>query len=107
MGDSGTVILGRTLVTQQNQRTLVALGALGVTLLLTSAASAALSPDSATQTSAGRPAAAAPVSRESAPVSLHLQDTPLRTALRTLFEGSGLQHAVEVGVPNYPITLEL
>ena len=41
------------------------------------------------------------------PVTLSLRDTPLRTALQMLFEGSGLQHAVEPAVPNYPITLDI
>jgi hypothetical protein len=40
-------------------------------------------------------------------VSLNLRDTPLRTALQMLFEGSGLQHAVENSVPNVPITLQV
>src|SRR5438067_2306061 len=107
MGDSGTVILRRTLVIKQNQRTRLGLGALGATLLLTSQAPAAPSADPGAQASARPPAAGAPVSRESAPVSLHLQDTPLRIALQTLFEGTGLQHEVELAVPNTPITLEL
>src|SRR6266581_216347 len=41
------------------------------------------------------------------PVTLSLRDTPLRTALQMLFEGSGLQHAVEPAVPNYPVTLDI
>jgi hypothetical protein len=40
-------------------------------------------------------------------VSLNLRDTPLRTALQMLFEGSGQQHAVENSVPNVPITLQI
>src|SRR5713226_7644314 len=44
---------------------------------------------------------------EPAKVTLSLRDVPLRTALQTLFEGSGLQHAVEPAVPNYPITLDI
>jgi hypothetical protein len=40
-------------------------------------------------------------------VTISLRDAPLRTALQTLFEGSGLQHAVEPTVPNYPITLDI
>src|SRR5437867_4774702 len=53
-------------------------------------------------------APAAPAARgEAANVTLSLRDAPLRTALQTLFEGSGLQHAVEPTVPNYPITLDI
>jgi hypothetical protein len=93
-------------VTNKNQRSLLALGALGATLLLNPQARAA--PGSDTRNAPARPtAAAAPVSRDSAPVSLHLQDTPLRTALQTLFAGSGLQYEVELAVPNYPITLDI
>jgi hypothetical protein len=40
-------------------------------------------------------------------VTLSLRDVPLRTALQMLFQGSGLQHAVEPAVPNYPITLDI
>jgi hypothetical protein len=50
------------------------------------------------------PAAAAP---ESAPVTLQLRGTPLRMALETLFQGTGLQHAVEPAVPDYPVTLSI
>jgi len=39
------------------------------------------------------------------PVTLEMKDVPMRRALQTLFEGSGLQHAVEPAVPDYPITL--
>jgi hypothetical protein len=42
-----------------------------------------------------------------APVTLSLRDVPLRTALETLFNGTGLQHAIEPAVPNYPITLDI
>src|SRR5262249_869970 len=42
-----------------------------------------------------------------APVTVSLRDVPLRTALETLFNGTGLQHAVEPTVPNYPITLDV
>jgi len=94
-------------VNEQNPGALLALGALGVTLLLSSGASAAPNSNSGGTISPARLAAEVPVSRDNAPVSLHLQDTPLRTALQTLFAGSGLQHAVEAAVPNYPITLEL
>src|SRR5436190_9639307 len=58
---------------------------------------------------APRPAMAAPAaaSRDAAPVTISLKDAPLRTALETLFQGTGLQHAVEPAVPNYPITLDI
>src|SRR5207247_1546120 len=53
-------------------------------------------------------APAAPAAAQAAPgVTLSLRDVPLRTALQTLFEGSGLQHAVEPAVPNYPLTLDV
>jgi hypothetical protein len=42
-----------------------------------------------------------------APVTLNLRDTPLRTALQMLFEGSGLQYAVQLEVPNAPVTLQI
>jgi hypothetical protein len=42
-----------------------------------------------------------------APVTLSLRDVPLRSALETLFTGTGLQHAIEPAVPNYPITLDV
>jgi uncharacterized membrane protein YgcG len=41
------------------------------------------------------------------PVTLSLRDVPLRTALETLFNGTGLQHAVEPTVHNFPITLDI
>src|SRR5205823_12247718 len=41
------------------------------------------------------------------PISISLRDAPLRTALETLFQGTGLQHAVEPAVPNFPITLDV
>ena len=40
-------------------------------------------------------------------VTLDLHDIPLRAALVKLFEGSGLNFAVEPGVPNVAITLSL
>ena len=52
------------------------------------------------------PAATAAASQP-APITLTLRDVPLRTALETLFSGSGLQHAVEGAVPNYPLTLDI
>jgi hypothetical protein len=63
-----------------------------------------------------RAAAAAPATTPSrlqaapttgANVTLSLRDAPLRTALQTLFEGSGLQYAVDPTVPNFPITLDI
>src|SRR5438094_570290 len=59
---------------------------------------------------APRPAIAAPAaaaSRDATTVTISLKDAPLRTALETLFQGTGLQHAVEPAVPNYPITLDI
>src|SRR5436190_8692483 len=58
---------------------------------------------------APRPAMAAPAaaSRDATTVTISLKDAPLRTALETLFQGTGLQHAVEPAVPNYPITLDI
>jgi type II/III secretion system protein len=38
-------------------------------------------------------------------VSLDLKETPLRQAINTLFESSGLQHAIYPDVPDQPITL--
>src|SRR5438067_8128412 len=55
---------------------------------------------------AAAPAAPAPAQATSG-VTLSLRDVPLRTALETLFTGTGLQHAVEPAVPNYPITLDI
>src|SRR5438093_4678272 len=55
----------------------------------------------------GEPAAPGAARAEPAKVALSLRDVPLRDALRTLFEGSGMQHAVEPAVPNYPITLDI
>jgi hypothetical protein len=51
--------------------------------------------------------AAPATSAQGGNVTITLRDAPLRTALQTLFEGSGLQHAVEPTVPNYPITLDI
>jgi hypothetical protein len=104
MGDSGTVTWRRTLVNPQTRTARLAIGALGVTLLVIAPASAAPGPAPGTQAS---PPARAPMARENAPVSLHLQDTPLRSALQALFAGTGLQHAVSPEVPNYPITLDV
>lgn len=97
---------------------------LALSLALTGAAAAAPAttnprPGAATTPLAAVPAAAAPTTaapsaapssnstRAAANVTLSLRDAPLRTALQTLFEGSGLQHAVEPTVPNYPITLDI
>jgi hypothetical protein len=91
-------------VIQQNRTARLTMGALGVTLLVIAPASAAPGPAPGTQAS---PAIGAPMARENAPVSLRLQDTPLRSALQALFEGTGLQHAVEPAAPNYPITLDV
>ena len=76
----------------------VPLGVVVVSLLLTPIAGAA-----GTLTAP----ASAPAAAGAAPVTLSLRDVPLRTALETLFQGSGLQHAVEPAVPNYPITLDI
>src|SRR5438876_8036611 len=76
------------------------LAAVVVPLLLTPAAV----PAPARAAPANAPAAAGTTP---SPVTLSLRDVPLRTALQTLFEGSGLQHAVEPAVPNYPITLDI
>jgi hypothetical protein len=53
------------------------------------------------------PAAAPAAASQPAPITLSLRDLPLRTALEALFNGTGLQHAVEPAVPNYPITLDI
>src|SRR5438309_1894860 len=39
--------------------------------------------------------------------ALPVRDAPAGHALRTRFEGSGMQHAVEPAVPNWPITLDI
>jgi hypothetical protein len=75
---------------------LAALLALGPTLASAAAAAPAPTPS--------RLQAALPTT---ATVTLSLRDAPLRTALQTLFEGSGLQYAVDPTVPNYPITLDI
>jgi hypothetical protein len=75
---------------------LAALLALGPTMACAAPAAPAPTPP--------RPQAAAPTA---ANVTLSLRDAPLRTALQTLFEGSGLQYAVDPTVPNYPITLDI
>jgi len=79
-------------------RTSLAVSALAASLAL----SAPLFPTCAT----AAPAAAG-ARGEASNVTLSLRDAPLRTALQTLFEGSGMQHAVEPAVPNYPITLDI
>ena len=69
-------------------------------------AALALAPLLAPVTASAAPAQ--PAARgEASNVTLALRDAPLRTALQTLFQGSGLQHAVEPTVPNYPITLDI
>src|SRR5687768_13038651 len=75
----------------------------GLTAALLSAA-----PEGAAQSRRpmGTPAATA-ATPAGAPISLNLRDVPLRTALQTLFQNSGLQHAIEPTVPNYPITMKL
>ena len=40
-------------------------------------------------------------------VTLNLRDIPLRSAIDLLFQGSGLQYAVEQQVPNVPVTLNV
>jgi type II secretory pathway component HofQ len=80
----------------------LALGTLAAAMLLAPAFLPA--PALGQATPAPRAGAAA---AEPAKVTLSLRDVPLRTALETLFEGSGLQHAVEPAVPNYPITLDI
>jgi type II secretory pathway component GspD/PulD (secretin) len=40
-------------------------------------------------------------------VSVDLHNTPLRKAIEKLFEGTGLQYAIEPAVPDVPITLTL
>lgn len=49
----------------------------------------------------------APAPANGGPVALRLQGTRLRAALEILFTGSGLQLAIEPGVPDDPITLSL
>src|SRR5438034_7998142 len=56
---------------------------------------------------AGTNAAQAAPSPPERRVTLDLHDVPLRAALVKLFEGSGLNFAVEPGVPNAAITLSL
>jgi hypothetical protein len=79
-----------------------AMAALAMGLLPALAAAAPAAPSSG-DTAAARAAAV----RDMAPVTVSLRDAPLRTALETLFQGTGLQHAVEPAVPNYPITLDI
>jgi len=40
-------------------------------------------------------------------ITLHLKEVPLYEAMQRLFEGSGLQYAIEPNVPNVPITANL
>src|SRR5689334_7559484 len=40
-------------------------------------------------------------------VTLNLKDTPLRSAIDALFQGTGLQYAVDPNVPNVPLTITL
>jgi hypothetical protein len=79
----------------------LAAGGLAAALLLPASGAAAQS------VGADRAGAAAAGARESARVTLSLRDTPLRMALEMLFEGTGLQYAVEPTVPNFPISLRL
>jgi hypothetical protein len=63
--------------------------------------------DRSTPAVASASGAAGQADRADRPVSLSLRETPLRTALEMLFDGTGLQHAVEPDVPNAPITLSI
>jgi hypothetical protein len=40
-------------------------------------------------------------------VTLALKDSPLRAAIDALFQGSGLQYAIDPNVPNVPVTINL
>src|SRR5579872_1783604 len=80
-----------------NMRLRLILGGAAAVMLLVSGATPATA-QTAPATAAGP---------QPAPITLSLRDVPLRTALETLFNGSGLQHAVEPAVPNYPITLDI
>jgi len=40
-------------------------------------------------------------------VTLNLRDVPLRAAIQMLFEGSGLDYAIDPAVPNVPITMTI
>jgi hypothetical protein len=73
------------------------------------AAALLVSPGNALAQASGLAAKPAPVAAGAGDraVTLSLRDTPLRTALELLFEGSGLQHAVENSVPNVPITMQI
>jgi hypothetical protein len=86
-------------MTRWNRATWLAAGGLAAALLPLPRSAAAQAP--------GAPAPSASVPGAGAPVTLHLRDTPLRTALEMLFEGSGLQYAVEPTVTNIPITLDV
>src|SRR5690349_5708290 len=68
-----------------------------------------LAPGLALSRAAAAPAAGPPPAARAEPagVTLSLRDVALRSALQTLFEGTGLQHAIEPAVPNYPITLDV
>jgi hypothetical protein len=92
---------------KRNRTAWLAIGGLAVGLLTAPRETVAQDPDLSAPASRPPAAAPAPETRSGRPVTLRLQDTPLRTALQMLFEGSGLQHAVEPGVPNVPITLDI
>jgi hypothetical protein len=83
-------------MTRWNRAAWLAAGGLAAAILIPTGSRAALAP--------GASAAAVEPAQ---PVTLHLQDTPLRTALQMLFEGSGQQYAVEPQVSNVPITLDV
>src|SRR5215212_4877527 len=65
-----------------------ALACLGLTLATLFAAGAARAQETATT---------------EAMITLDLRDVPFRTAIEALFEKTGLQYAVEPGVPNIPV----
>src|SRR5689334_14347561 len=98
----------RTTMVKKSAQTRLAFGGLTAALALvpglwSTPAQAAAAAPGAVSTPATAPATA----RDQAPVTISLRDVPLRTALETLFNGTGLQHAVEPAVPNYPITLDV
>src|SRR5947207_15448412 len=96
-----------TMVTR-NSPVRLAVGGLVVALTLAPAVvRAAPAPSTTTSVAVAQGRAASGTVASAPPVTLSLRDTPLRTALQMLFEGSGLQHAVEPAVPNYPSTLDL
>lgn len=82
-------------------------GGLAAALLLSPAGRAEPGANPGSRSLPAAPSAAAPAPHDSAPVALHVQGTPLRTALEMLFTGSGLQLAIEPAVPDYPITLNI